>query len=246
LARLIDVHAHMHEYDLREVSEILEEDKSITIVAVSDDLESLGKTLELHEIFGDRIIPCAGFHPWSIGERSLAEAEEIMRIAGRYGLRCVGEVGLDKRFVDHTRWEAQVALFSRFLETARELDAMVNVHSVGTWRRALAMLVEAGVERAVFHWYTGPQDLIPIMRNYGYMVSINPAVRVQEKHMNIAVIVDASQIVFESDGPYNYKGLRLSPLMVRETIRIVASKRGEDPEWLAERALSNSARLLGA
>ncbi|MCE4613775.1 MAG: TatD family hydrolase [Desulfurococcales archaeon] len=241
---VVDMHAHLYEFGETEVARILEADRGMTIVAVSDDLESLEKTITLHERFGDRIIPCAGFHPWSIGEKSLSEIDEILRAASRYGVKCVGEVGLDRRFVDHTRWNTQIFVFSRFLETARELDAMVNIHSVDAWRKTLSMLVEAGVTRAVFHWYTGPADLLPLMKEHGYMVSINPAVRIQEKHMRIALAVDGDQVVFESDGPYNYRGLKLSPLMVRETIRLVAEKRGEDPQILAEKALSNSWKLL--
>jgi TatD DNase family protein len=241
---VVDMHAHLHEYTTSEVSGILERDREIIIVAVSDDLESLGKTLELHEAFGDRVVPCAGLHPWSIGERSLAEADEILRLALRHGLKCLGEVGLDRRFVDHTRWEAQLALFSRFLEAARELDAVVNIHSVDAWRKTLSMLVEKGVTKAVFHWYTGPLDLLPLMREQGYMVSINPAVRIQEKHMRVALAADPAHMVFESDGPYNYRGLKLNPLMVRDRIRVVAERRGVDPEWLAGTALGNAMKLL--
>lgn len=244
MVAVIDMHAHLYEFEEAEVARMLEEDRDMAIVAVSDDLESLERTITLHEIFGNRVVPCAGFHPWSIGERSLTEVDEILRAASRHGVRCIGEVGLDKRFVDHTRWNVQVLVFSKFLKTARELDAMVNIHSVDAWRRALSMLVEAGITRAMFHWYTGPADLLPVMREHGYMVSINPAVKIQEKHMRIALTADEGQIVFESDGPYNYRGLRLTPLMVRETIKLVAEKRGEDPRTLAERALNNSRRLL--
>ena len=239
-----DMHCHLHEYDNKEVEAILESLPNLTIVAVSEDTESLQKTLELASTFKGRIIPCAGLHPWSIMEAGEAVAEELARAAYRMDLNCIGEVGLDRKFLPPETWEAQVRVARLFLRLAAELDAYVTLHSPGAWRPLLSLLLEEGVEKAMFHWYTGPLDLIGQIVAFGYKISINPAIRIQEKHRRVAVEAPLEAIVFESDGPYNYRGLRLDPRMIPEAQEIVARLKGVGVDVVAEAARTNSEKLL--
>ena len=241
-----DMHCHAHEMSPEEIEQAVRALGDVRIAAVSEDLESLFKTLELAEQYPRIIVPCVGFHPWNIGERSLQEAEELARMAARLGVTCIGEVGLDKKFVEPWTWDAQVKVFGMFLDVARELGAYVTVHSPYAWREAVEMLVERGVERAMLHWYTGPVSLIDEIVGSGYYISINPAIKIQEKHKKVARAAPLEGIVFESDGPYNYRGLRLNPTMIPEAVRIVAGLKGvsEDTVWYW--ASLNSSRLLMA
>ena len=239
------MHVHLYEFSDEEVEEILEKDPDLVLVAVSEDVESLERVLELRERFPDRIVACAGLHPWNIGEEPLAQVEELLRTAYRGDLACIGEVGLDRKFVPHT-WEVQVQVFEAFLRYAGEVGALVNIHAPDAWADALAMLVDYDIERAMFHWYTGPQDLVGVIGSYGYKVSLNPALRIQKKHRAIARVAPLDYIVLESDGPYNYRGLRLNPLMIRETIEVVAAEKGVEPGAVAEAARWNSERLLSS
>jgi TatD DNase family protein len=238
-----DMHCHCSELPRGELEAVLESHPGLTIVAVSEEPESLVETVELAQSFPGRLVPCAGFHPWVIGEASLAGLEEVLRWAYRLGLGCLGEVGLDRRFVPQT-WRVQVSVFSRVLEAARELDAMVNIHAPDAWADALSMLIDHGVERAMFHWYTGPQTLIHAIGEAGYKISINPALRIQRKHREIARLTPLDYMVTESDGPYNYKGLRLSPAMIPETINTIASLHNTTPQQAAEKLAENARKLL--
>ena len=242
---IYDMHCHLHEYSDSEVEEILSSQPGLRIVAVSEDLESLHRTLELASVYGDRIIPCTGLHPWSITEVGEAQAEELARAAYRMDLNCIGEVGLDKKFLPPETWEAQVRVARLFLRLAAELDAYVTLHAPGAWRPLLSLLVEEGVRRAMFHWYTGPLDLIGQIAAFGYKISINPAIRIQEKHRRVAAETPLEAIVFESDGPYNYRGLRLDPRMIPEAQGIVAELKQVSVAEVAEAARINSERLLG-
>ena len=237
------MHCHCHEMSVEELEDIFSRMPDLVVVAVSEDIESLLRTLELAELF-PRLIPCAGLHPWSIRDNGVGEAEEIARLAARYGLECIGEVGLDRKFLPRRLWKIQVEVFRLFLRTARELGAYVTVHSPGAWRDSVRMIAEEGVWKAMLHWYTGPQDLVQVMAELGIGVSINPALRIQEKHRRIAEIVPLEALVLESDGPYNYKGLRLSPTMIPEAARIIAQLRGMSVETILEAARRNSERLL--
>ncbi len=237
------MHVHLYEFSDEEVESILSKMPGATLVAVSEDVESLVRVAELASSYKGRVVACAGFHPWNIGEEPIQQAEELLRAAYRMDLACIGEVGLDRRFVPDT-WSAQLEVFRAFLEYAVEVDGMVNIHAPDAWRDAFSMLLGAGVRRALFHWYTGPQDLAWAIGEAGYRVSVNPALRIQRKHRAIAKAVPLDYMVLESDGPYNYRGLRLTPLMIPEAIGIVAEEKGVAAEEVAEAAARNSESLL--
>ncbi len=242
-ARIYDMHVHLYEFSDHEIKDIIENDPDIVLVAVSDDLDSLGRTLSLHEEYPERIVPCAGFHPWNIGEVPLSQVDEILRIAYRSDITCIGEVGLDRKFVPQT-WETQVEVFRKFVKHAVEVDGFLNIHSPDAWQDALSMLLDAGAKKAMFHWYTGPQNLLPAIGEAGFKVSLNPALKIQRKHLAIARIAPLDYIVLESDGPYNYRGLKLTPLLIKEAISLVAKEKGVSASDVIEAAKANSERLI--
>jgi len=242
-ARIYDMHVHLYEFSDNEIRDIIEGDPDIVLVAVSDDYESLERTLKLHEEYPERIVPCAGFHPWNIGETPLYQVDEILRTAYRLDIDCIGEVGLDRKFVPQT-WETQIEVFRKFVRYAVEVDGFLNIHSPDAWQDALSMLLDAGVRKAMFHWYTGPQNLLPTIGEAGFKVSLNPALKIQRKHLAIARIAPLDYIVLESDGPYNYRGLKLTPLLIREAVSLIAKEKGVNESTVLEAAESNSERLL--
>ncbi|MDM7275616.1 MAG: TatD family hydrolase, partial [Thermoprotei archaeon] len=153
-------------------------------------------------------------------------------------------VGLDRRFLGLETWSLQVRIFREFLKLAADIDAFVNIHAPDAWSEALGELIRAGVERAMFHWYTGPQDLAEVIGGLGYKISVNPAVKIQEKHARIAATTPLEYIVFESDAPYNYRGLKLTPLMIKESIALVAKLKNTTQNHVEEIAELNSRKLL--
>jgi TatD DNase family protein len=240
---IIDMHCHLYEFDDNEIEEILGKNRDLVIVAVSDDLSSFRRTLALQERFPERVVACAGFHPWNIGKVSLGEIEEILRLAYKNDVVCIGEVGLDKKFVPET-FDMQITIFKTFLRFARDIDAFVNIHAPDAWRDVLLLLKDFNINRAMFHWYTGPLDLIPVIGEEGYKISINPAIVIQKKHKKVAEVAPLEYMVFESDGPYEYKGLRLTPLMIKRSLEEVSKIKGLNIKVVAEKALLNSLRLL--
>ncbi len=244
LPRYIDVHSHLHEYNDDEVNRILSA-LDVMIVAVSDDLESAKRTIALAREYPGRVKPCLGLHPWSVGEveAPLEQAREIARLAAREGIDCIGEVGLDTKFVAETI-DKQRRVFEVFLEAAKELDAFMNLHTAGTWEEVYRLVEQAGVRRANFHWYTGPLHLLEALHTVGYTISINPAVEIQKKHQEVVKKAPLDMMLTESDGPYNYRGLKLSPLMVPHVISKIAELKGLNVYEVEESVRANAARVL--
>ncbi len=240
--RFYDMHCHAYELG----DDGLEEARNagILVVGVSDDMKSLEETLSLAQSH-DNLLPCAGYHPWNLRENgSLAEAAEIARLAVRLGVDCIGEVGLDTKFVPRETLPLQREILGMFLDVARELDLYVTLHTPGAWRETLEMLLEYRVEKAMFHWYTGPIDLINEITSNGYYISINPAIRIQDKHRRVAHAAPLEYMVLESDAPYNYRGLRLHPLLIADTARVIAEVKGLDVDRVVEVIGENSRKLL--
>ncbi len=244
MVRVYDIHSHLYEYSDSEIEEMLERDRDLVIVAVSDDPWSAKRTLEIWERFPDRVVPCIGYHPWNLREGGALEAEESLRMAYRHSAPCIGEVGLDLKFLDHSTITAQLTIFRKFVALAAETSAFLNVHAPGAWKLAANVISEHPEARAVIHWYTGPITLAETLSGRGYMFSVNAALRVQRKSLENAKRIPLEAMVFESDGPYDYKGLKLSPLMVRDTIKLVAELRGLSFEEIAAVAVRNSEKLV--
>ena len=233
------VDAHCHCYELGEGEELADR-----VLAVSDDYQSSLKSVELGEKYPGRVIPCVGVHPWEIDRGKVGEVDLVLRLVERGDVRCIGEVGLDKRFVPES-FEAQLAVFRRFLAAAREYDLVVNVHAPDAWRDVVEELRRVDVDRAVIHWYTGPLDLLEEVAGLGYFIGVNPAAKVQRKHVEVIRRAPQHIVLTESDAPYDYRGLRLMPRLIHDTIRLIAEVWGVPRDYVEELVASNFARLIG-
>ena len=235
---LIDAHSHAYDLPRKE----LEKYRSMRIVSVSEDLESSLKTLSVAEEFPN-IIPFIGVHPWRLGEVSDGEVEEVLRLVEkRDDVKGVGEVGLDREIEES--YERQKEVFKKFCSLASEYDLPVNVHARAAWKDALEILEKLEVEKAVIHWYSGPIELLEEIAQNGYMITINPAVKIQEKHRRVLEEAELNIILTESDGPYRYRGLDLKPEMIRDLMKFISEVKRIDEETLENIIASNFRRLI--
>ncbi len=229
---LIDAHVHYHELE-RSYDDMM-------ILAVSDDLESSRKTLSLAR---RTVLPCVGVHPWSVESSSLKDLDELRRIIERKEIICLGEIGLDRRRA--CSYNRQVEFFTEQLRIAADFSLPVNLHALDAWREVLNMLDRYEIERAIFHWFTGPLDLLEELRSRGYFITINPAVVVQEKHMKILLEAPLDMMLTESDGPYIYRGIRLNPSMIPWLISVISKVKGINTRDLKTMFAENLSRFVG-
>lgn len=218
----IDAHVHLHEFMSHEIEEFIQ--LGVALVAVSDDYDSSIKTLELRDSFPEHIKACVGIHPWNIPEEGVSSSliESVLDLAKEAD--CIGEVGVDLKFAPKT-FQVQREIFRTFVREAVRLGKPVNVHAAGAWKEALAILTELNTPGALIHWYTGPEELLQLFAGRSYYISLNPAMKIQRKHLELAAKVDLRVVLTESDGPYEYRGLRLSPKLVPELVARLAALR---------------------
>ncbi|ADN50697.1 hydrolase, TatD family [Vulcanisaeta distributa DSM 14429] len=234
---LYDAHTHLHEFLDSRIAEFVRE---IMIAAVSDDYPSSRRTIDLSNNY-ENIVPCVGIHPWNVDKVGLDELRQVEKLLSE--AKCIGEVGLDRRFVPQT-FNRQVEFFQTFVSWARDYDLPLNIHAPDAWRDVLEMVRRADVDRVLFHWYTGPLNLIQELRDYGYYISINAAIKIQEKSKAVAKEAPLDMILLESDGPYEYRGITLEPPMVKDAARIIAEIKGISVEDLWDVVSSNFSRLF--
>ncbi|ADI31403.1 TatD family hydrolase [Staphylothermus hellenicus] len=239
MIKYIDMHCHCHEYSVEELSRFI--GKNISLVCVSDDPVSSWKTLELKKKLG--ITPCIGIHPWEAHKYSEKHAKEIVELAVKNNVKCLGEVGLDKRFVSKT-YDRQLRIYEIFLKAAKEYDLVLNLHTAGAWREVYELLVKNDINRAYFHWYTGPLNLLDEIISSGYYIGINPAWKIQDKHRKVIMYASLENMLTESDAPYKYKGLELRPDYVIETVEYIAKVKNIQVEHVLLKINDNYEKLF--
>lgn len=120
----------------------------------------------------------------------------------------IGEVGLDysKEFVD-SRIEQQNA-FEYICKRAGESNKILSIHSRMAEKDTLDILVQNEVEFAVFHWYTGNNEVLEEIIRHGYYLSVNYSMLTSKKGLNIIKAVPSDRLLVETDGPFGKVNLR--------------------------------------
>ena len=158
LEQLIDGHAHLNEIGGIEAAlERARESGVLRIIAVGMDIPSNRRTLELAGEYPDIILPAVGYHPWAINPSQVDEAL-VLLTAQLPACIALGEVGLDYKI--RIKKQVQWDVFGRVLELAAGCKKPVIVHSRYSHQRCHRMVSAAAIEKAVFHWYSGPLDVL--------------------------------------------------------------------------------------
>ncbi len=239
---LVDGHAHLNE--LNDLSESLQETKAAGvcgIVAVGMDIESNKKILQMAEANAQFVYPAMGYHPWVIKEEEIEANLSFVRDHAKEGV-AVGEIGLDYKI--KVKKELQWKVFGKLLDIALESDKPAIVHCRFSHRRAFDMVRERKIERAVFHWYSGPLRLLDEILEAGYLISATPALAYSPPHQEAIKRAPIERILLETDTPVNYQGRESRPKDVRITLEEVSRLKKLDPLLVSGRTTENASRFF--
>jgi len=247
---LIDCHCHFDDYidekiDQQVVQEALK-NGIVRIVGVGMDFESSRKILNASRE-NDFLVPCVGVHPWESWKTSMEEIKKILKLieSNVDFLAGIGEIGLDYRFIKGVdKWQRQKEVFELFVKMGAEYSLALNIHTVGAEKEVINMLNKYGVEKAVFHWYTGSFIVLQDILSSGYYISINLSVTYSNRVVGIVRQTPLNKIVLESDSPYEFRGILASPSHVRVVAEKVAEIKKISVEKIAEITTKNAKRLF--
>jgi len=235
---VIDGHAHLSE--LNNLKREIDEARRVgvrAIIGVGMDIESNRQTLALAEAYPGFVLPAVGYHPWEVRE---GEIEKTLAFVEAHIDRCVaiGEVGIDYKV--KVRKPLQREVFGQIVDMAVRHDKALILHCRYSHKRVLALIREAGLRRAIFHWYTGPPDLLREIVSAGYYVSATPSLRRSPPHQEGIRKTPLERILVETDCPVIHTDRASRPSDVITTVEEVARIKGVPVDKAAEVIFQNT------
>jgi TatD DNase family protein len=221
---LIDGHAHLNE--IADTAGAIARARAAgvnQILAVGMDLASNRRTLALAEAHAGAVLPAIGCHPWNIDKDELAATLAHM---DEHLDRCiaVGEIGLDYKI--KVKKALQWRVFDEMLRLACRHRKPVIVHCRFSHQRCHRMVSEAGVDGAVFHWFSGTLAILDRIIADGYYVSCTPALATSAVHRKAMQHAPLERILVETDCPVPFQGKPSEPALLVETIRQLSLLKG--------------------
>lgn len=246
---LVDTHAHLEEVvDLDAALARAKQAGVIAIIAVGSDLASNQRVLEIARKYPEFVYPALGLHPGSLGDDSHREATFQLMESNLGRAVAIGEIGLDYHYpearLDGGVKPAQRQAFCRALSLARDSGKPALIHSRGAWQDCLALAQEMKVEKAVFHWFSGPPEVLKQVVAEGYFISATPAAQYSRPHRQALAQASVERLLLETDSPVVYRGEAAEPAHVLKTLKAVSEIKGIAPDLLARATTANAVGLF--
>lgn len=164
------------------------------------------------------------------GERDLFteepfDAEQLIEQLDAASPRLLGEVGLDFGKRHRETRDAQLSMFRAIARWAAAHEGtLLSIHSVHAAADVLDVLDAEGALEActcLFHWYSGPSDLLKRAVLAGCYFSIGPRMLASGKGREYVKAIPVSQMLLETDDPPE-QGAPYSFAELQENLRRVA------------------------
>lgn len=196
---IIDTHCH---FDMMPNPEgyISAKEKAGDIVIGMSNLPSHFKMGQSHLIGYKHIRLALGLHPLLAAENK-KELTLFKRLVDQTSY--IGEIGLDFSREGIATKNEQISVLREVLATIKGKKKIVSVHSRNAEKELLDMLCEFETKNVIFHWYSGPVDLIPSIIERGFYFSINESMCRSKNGQSIIGKIPREKILTETDAPYN-------------------------------------------
>jgi TatD DNase family protein len=196
------------------------------------------------------IYPALGLFPWNIGDDDFQSNMSFIRdnIQNAIGM---GEIGLDysKNVKERASKEVQKSVFKELLELAVVYHKPAIIHSRYSWQDCFDIAQETQVEKAIFHWYTGPLNILEKILGSGYYISASPAIEYHEEHRKAIQATPLDKLLLETDSPVTYyRGTELEyesrPADLIRTLHGVTGLKNLDSDTVAKVTTSNTRSIF--
>ncbi|NEU32617.1 TatD family hydrolase [bacterium LRH843] len=248
---MIDAHIHLSQYDrdtLYEQINTWQEAGVKQVIAVSNDLQSSYKTLELQQTFPHFVLACVGFHP----EYPLPceqEVEEWKRLVNleRERITAIGEIGLPHYNLASLpqTLEQSIDFLGDLLHVASAHNLPVALHAVHDKAEIVySLLQKASIKHAHFHWLKAPEHTLNQIIEADYFVSVTPEVCYRLRDQKLAKKVPLTQLLIETDGPWPFEGIfknkQTTPLFLAKMLQQLAKIKRTTPQDVQKQTFINT------
>ncbi len=204
--KIIDTHAHLDH--IENVDDALVQAAAMQVsdvVAVGVDLKANQLNLAIQQrTAAPRIHVALGIHPGNIIPEEVDATLQFIREHIHQAI-AIGETGLDYWYKwvrkDEAKKAEQRMVFERQLAIAKEFALPIVIHSRGAWKDCLAMTKAAGIKKALFHWYSGPVDILREVIAAGYYVSAGPSLAYSPQSREAIAQAPIERTLMETDSP---------------------------------------------
>ncbi len=256
--KFVDAHVHLSDMEYRGKVETLIEDAQkahvVALVSNSMNYESNISTLQIAQQNPNLVYAALGIHPWNTQRLSSKELEQTLDVIFKQGRHrekvvAIGETGLDFSYDKGQAVNFQIKVFNEMLQAAEKLSLPVTVHSRGTASKILSILPSFNIEKVLFHWFSGPAELLPKIVEEGYYISEGPPLVYSKKTREIIESVPLSSLLTETDGPVRFGGpfygKMTSPSFIPQVVKAVAEIKGVKETDVAKQVIQNFTDLFG-
>ena len=193
-----------------------------------------------------------GIHPHEADAHADLGAQALLDATAHPQVIGIGETGLDY-FYDHSDREVQRRLFRTHIGVARETGLPLIVHTRDAENDTASILAEEmkrGAFPALIHCFTASRGFARTVLDLGLTISLSGIVTFKNARelQEIAGELPGDRILVETDAPFlapvPHRGRTCEPAFVADTLRHVASLRGEEPDALAASTSANFFRLF--
>ncbi|RAK18429.1 TatD DNase family protein [Anoxybacillus vitaminiphilus] len=249
---MIDAHIHLDQYPNVEAEMKKWEEAGIKgVVAVSTDLRSSYRTLELKLKFPHFVYAAIGFHPEQTlpNETDWNEWLHLVKTE-RHRLSAIGEVGLPYYTLKQSSFSLAnyVEFLEKVTEAADTYDLPLVLHAVHEHAElALTILRKYNISSAHFHWLKAPLPVVEKIIQLGYYISVTPEVCYRQRDQLLLSHIPLEQLLLETDGPWPFTGpfanIKTSPLLLFESVKCVAKAYQKSVESVRKQVLTNTLKL---
>lgn len=193
-----------------------------------------------------------GLHPVDIAKLDDEEINEYMDFIKerRKEIVAIGEIGLDYHWFPEKNSEEGKRFrefFIRCLELAKELNLPIILHTRKAEQDCFDIVMEQGIEKAVFHCYSGNLTLVRQIADSGFYISLATNLLRSKNTKKIAKSFPLNRILTETDSPFlsPVPGKKNEPANVKMVVEKIAELRGMGFEEVAEQTAKNAERFFG-
>lgn len=248
----VDTHAHLEM--LEDVEIVIKRALAhgvIRVVAISSNLESSKRTLEIARTF-PQVFAAVGVHPHEALSLDKRVMEELEKLLENPKVVAIGETGLDYHYMNSPR-EVQIASFKNHIELAKRLSLPLVIHVRDAHEDVVSILKEQISEgiRGVIHCFTGDYLTADRYIDMGFYISFSGIITFKntDKIREAARMIPPEKLLIETDSPYlapfPFRGKRNEPAYVVYVAEKIAELRGEPLEKVAEETTRNAKELFG-
>ncbi len=222
-----DAHCHLDLFD--DAEKVIYDSRMRGVGIIITAGSNASSNVRMLELAKEGVYGVVGISPDFSGSNYEQIAELMDLVKMNKNIIGIGEIGLDETILEAVGMERQVDAFTKQIAVAKELGFPVVVHARKAIGKVMEILEKEEVERAVFHFFEGDEEMAKRAERRGYIISMPPGESGRRKR--VIKSIELSSIVAETDSPAVGK----TPADVVDVVNYIATIKGLSLDETAER-----------